>query len=87
MQFTIDINFEDNTIKLYSKYSYDITKSEPQLLRDVFVYMSIFCAMLGFGFLVFCQKKKPSEINPWEKLTELVLKNKKINLYYLYYFI
>ena len=67
-----DFNFEDNTVKLYSKPSYDITKSKPQLLRDVFVYMSIVCVMLGFMFLVFCQKKKPSEIKPGEELTELV---------------
>jgi hypothetical protein len=67
-----DFNFEDNTVKLYSKPSYDITKSKPQLLRDVFIYMSIVCVMLGFGFLVFCQKKKPSEIKPGEELEELV---------------
>ena len=67
-----DFNFEDNTVKLYSKPSYDITKSKPQLLRDVFVYMSIVCVMLGFMFLVFCQKKKPSEIKPGDELTELV---------------
>ena len=66
-----DINFEDNTIKLYSKPSYDITKSKPQLLRDVFIYMSIVCVMLGFMFLVFCQKKKPSEIKPVEELIDL----------------
>ena len=66
-----DINFEDNTIKLYSKPSYDITKSKPQLLRDVFIYMSIVCVMLGFMFLVFCQKKKPSEIKPGEELIDL----------------
>ena len=67
-----DFNFEDNTVKLYSKPSYDITKSKPQLLRDVFIYMSIICVMLGFMFLVFCQKKKESEIKPGEELTDLL---------------
>ena len=67
-----DFNFEDNTVKLYSKPSYDITKSKPQLLRDVFVYMTVICIMLGFGFRVFCQKKKESEIKPGEELTELL---------------
>ena len=66
-----DFNFEDNTVKLYSKPSYDITKSKPQLLRDVFVYMTIICIMLGFMFIVFCQKKKQSEIKPGEELIEL----------------
>ena len=67
-----DFNFEDSTVKLYSKPSYDITKSKPQLLRDVFVYMSIVCVMLCFMFLVFCQKKKPSEIEPGHELEELL---------------
>ena len=67
-----DFNFEDYTVKLYSKPSYDITKSKPQLLRDVFIYMTIICVMLGFMFLVFCQKKKQSEIKPGEELTELL---------------
>ena len=67
-----DFNFEDNTVKLYSKPSYDITKSKPQLLRDVFVYMTVICIMLGFGFRVFCQKKKEKEIKPGEELTELL---------------
>ena len=67
-----DFNFEDSTVKLYSKPSYDITKSKPQLLRDVFIYMSIICVMLGFMFLVFCQKKKESEIKPGEELTDLL---------------
>ena len=66
-----DINFEDNTVKFYSKPSYDITKSKPQLLRDVFVYMTIICIMLGFMFICFCQKKKQSEIKPGEELIEL----------------
>jgi hypothetical protein len=66
-----DINFEENTIKFYSKPSYDITKSKPQLLRDVFVYMTIICIMLGFMFIVFCQKKKQNEIKPGEELIEL----------------
>ncbi len=60
-----------NLLGLKKKASYDITKSKPQLLRDVFVYMSIFCVMLGLEFLVFCQKKKASEIKHGEKLTEL----------------
>ena len=67
-----DFNFEDNTVKLYSKPSYDITKSKPQLLRDVFIYMTVVCVMLCFMFLVFCQKKKPSEIEPGQELEELV---------------
>ena len=67
-----DFNFEDSTVKLYSKPSYDITKSKPQLLRDVFIYMSIVCVMLCFMFLVFCQKKKPSEIEPGHELEELL---------------
>ena len=67
-----DFNFEDSTVKLYSKPSYDITKSKPQLLRDVFVYMTIVCVMLCFMFLVFCQKKKPSEIEPGHELEELL---------------
>ena len=67
-----DFNFEDSTVKLYSKPSYDITKSKPQLLRDVFVYMTIVCVMLCFMFLVFCKKKKPSEIEPGQELEELV---------------
>ena len=67
-----DFNFEDSTVKLYSKPSYDITKSKPQLLRDVFIYMTIVCVMLCFMFLVFCQKKKPSEIQPGQELEELV---------------
>ena len=67
-----DFNFEDNTVKLYSKPSYDITKSKPQLLRDVFVYMTVICIMLGFGFRVFCQKKKEKEIKPGEELTDLL---------------
>ena len=66
-----DFNFEDQTVKLYSKPSYDITKSKPQLLRDVFVYMTIICVMLGFMFRIFCQKKKQSEIKPGEELIEL----------------
>ncbi len=66
-----DFNFEDGTVKLYSKPSYDITKSKPQLLRDVFVYMTVMCIMLGFMFRVFCQKKKASEIKPGEELIEL----------------
>ena len=67
-----DFNFEDSTVKLYSKPSYDITKSKPQLLRDVFIYMTIVCVMLCFMFLVFCQKKKPSEIRPGQELEELL---------------
>ena len=67
-----DFNFEENTVKLYSKPSYDITKSKPQLLRDVFVYMTVICIMLGFGFRIFCQKKKESEIKPGEELTDLL---------------
>jgi hypothetical protein len=67
-----DFNFEDSTVKLYSKPSYDITKSKPQLLRDVFVYMTIVCVMLCFMFLIFCGKKKPSEIEPGHELEELV---------------
>ena len=67
-----DFNFEDSTVKLYSKPSYDITKSKPQLLRDVFVYMTIVCVMLCFMFLIFCGKKKPSEIEPGQELEELV---------------
>jgi len=67
-----DFNFEEKTVKLYSKPSYDITKSKPQLLRDVFVYMTIICIMLGFGFRIFCQKKKQSEIKPGEELTDLL---------------
>ena len=67
-----DINFEQNTIKLYSKPSYDITKSKPQLLRDVFIYMTVICIMLGFGFRIFCQKKKESEIKPGEELNDLL---------------
>ena len=63
--------FEDSTVKLYSKPSYDITKSKPQLLRDVFVYMTVICIMLGFMFRVFCQKKKASEVKPGEELIEL----------------
>ena len=66
-----DFNFEDSTVKLYSKPSYDITKSKPQLLRDVFVYMTVICIMLGFMFRVFCQKKKANEIKPGEELIEL----------------
>ena len=66
-----DINFEDNNIKLYSKPSYDITKSKPQLLRDVFVYMTVICVMLCFMFLVFCQKKRAKDIKPGEELIEL----------------
>ena len=67
-----DFNFEDMTVKLYSKPSYDITKSKPQLLRDVFVYMTVICIMLGFAFRIFCQKKKQSEIKPGEELTDLL---------------
>ena len=67
-----DFNFEDSSVKLYSKPSYDITKSKPQLLRDVFIYMTIVCVMLCFMFLVFCQKKKPSEIQPGQELEELL---------------
>ena len=67
-----DFNFEDSTVKLYSKPSYDITKSKPQLLRDVFVYMTVVCVMLCFMFLVFCKKKKASEIEPGQELEELV---------------
>ena len=67
-----DFNFEENTVKLYSKPSYDITKSKPQLLRDVFVYMTVICVMLGFGFRIFCQKKRESEIKPGEELTDLL---------------
>ena len=67
-----DFNFEDMTVKLYSKPSYDITKSKPQLLRDVFVYMTVICIMLGFGFRVFCQKKYEKEIKPGEELTDLL---------------
>ena len=68
---SFDLNFEDNTVKLYSKPSYDITKSKPQLLRDVFVYMSIVCVMLAFMFLVFCPKKRAKDIKPGEELIEL----------------
>ena len=67
-----DFNFEENTVKLYSKPSYDITISKIQLLRDVFIYMSIIGVMLGFIFLVFCKKKKRSEIKPGEELTDLL---------------
>ena len=67
-----DFNFEENYVKLYSKPSYDITKSKPQLLRDVFIYMTVICIMLGFGFRIFCQKKKESEIKPGEVLTDLL---------------
>ena len=67
-----DFNFEENTVKLYSKPSYDITKSKPQLLRDVFVYMTVICIMLGFGFRIFCQKKKESEIKPGQELEDLL---------------
>ena len=67
-----DFNFEENTVKLYSKPSYDITKSKPQLLRDVFIYMTVIGIMLGFGFRIFCQKKKESEIKPGEELTDLL---------------
>ena len=67
-----DFNFEENYVKLYSKPSYDITKSKPQLLRDVFIYMTVICIMLGFGFRIFCQKKKESEIKPGEELTDLL---------------
>ncbi len=67
-----DFNFEDNTVKLYSKPSYDITKSKPQLLIDVIAYMSVICVMLIFGFRVFCQKKRQSEIKPGEELTDLL---------------
>ena len=66
-----DINFEENTVKLYSKPSYDITKSKPQLLRDVFIYMTIVCVMLCFMFLIFCQKKRAKDIQPGEELIEL----------------
>ena len=34
------------------------------LVQDVF--------MLGFGFRIFCQKKKESEIKPGEELTDLL---------------
>ena len=67
-----DFNFEENTVKLYSKPSYDITKSKPQLLRDVFVYMTVICIMLGFSFRIFCQKKKESEIKPGQELEDLL---------------
>ena len=67
-----DFNFEENTVKLYSKPSYDITKSKPQLLRDVFIYMTVIGIMLGFGFRIFCQKKKENEIKPGEELTDLL---------------
>jgi len=67
----LDLNFEENTVKLYSKPSYDITKSKPQLLRDVFVYMTIICVMLAFMFLVFCPKKRAKDIQPGEELIEL----------------
>ena len=66
-----DFNFEDSTVKLYSKPSYDITKSKPQLLRDVFVYMTVICVMLTFMFRVFCQKKRQKDIKPGEELIEL----------------
>ena len=67
-----DFNFKKNTVKLYSKPSYDITKNKPQLLRDVFVYMTVICIMLGFGFRIFCQKKKESEIKPGQELQDLL---------------
>ena len=67
-----DFNFEENTVKLYSKPSYDITKSKPQLLRDVFIYMTVICIMLGFSFRIFCQKKKESEIKPGQELEDLL---------------
>ena len=67
-----DFNFEENNVKLYSKPSYDITKSKPQLLRDVFIYMTVIGIMLGFGFRIFCQKKKENEIKPGEELTDLL---------------
>ena len=66
-----DFNFEESTVKLYSKPSYDITKSKPQLLRDVFVYMTVICVMLTFMFRVFCQKKRQKDIKPGEELIEL----------------
>ena len=66
-----DFNFEESTVKLYSKPSYDITKSKPQLLRDVFVYMTVICVMLTFMFRVFCQKKRQNDIKPGEELIEL----------------
>ena len=67
-----DFNFEESTVKLYSKPSYDITKSKPQLLRDVFVYMTVICVMLTFMFRVFCQKKRQKDVKPGEELTDLL---------------
>ena len=67
-----DFNFEENTVTLYSKYSYDITRSSAKYLLKVFIYMSIICVILGFIFLAFCKKKKQSEIKPGEELNDLL---------------
>ena len=67
----VDFNFEEQFVKLYSKPSYDITKSKPQLLRDVFVYIIVVCIFLGFGWRCFFQKKKQKDILPGEELIEL----------------
>ena len=67
-----DFNFEEKTVKLYSKPSYDITKSKPQLLRDVFIYMTIVIVMLTFMFRVFCQKKREKDIKPGQEMEELL---------------
>ena len=67
----VDFNFEEQYVKLYSKPSYDITKSKPQLLIDVFVYIIVVCIFLGFAWRCFCQKKKQKDILPGEELLEL----------------
>ena len=67
----VDFNFEDQYVKLYSKPSYDITKSKPQLLIDVFVYIIVVCVFLGFAWRCFCQKKLQKDIQPGEELLEL----------------
>ena len=67
-----DFNFEEGTVKLFSKPSYGITKNEPQFLRDAFIYMTIVGVMLAFRFLAFCQKRKSNEIEPGKELDELI---------------
>ena len=67
----VDFNFEEQFVKLYSKPSYDITKSKPQLLIDVFVYITVVGIFMGFAFSCFCEKKKQKDIEPGEELIEL----------------
>ena len=67
----VDFNFEDQFVKLYSKPSYDITKSKPQLLIDVFVYITVVGRFMGCAFRCFCEKKKQKDIEPGEELIEL----------------